>query len=224
MLLDNLRFSHVADPATQCAKGAKPAITNVAPPVVTGSPVVGGTMTASTRTWTPTGLGLSYQWLRGGTPIAGATSKTYPATSADVGAAAPVQVTASNGSSVTATSGPTAPVTQPTAITVLEQLTTAQPTVRGKAKVGRPSPPGRAPGAGHGDVRLPVVPWRHGDHGATAATYKVTKKDRRKSLHVVVTGSEPGFVSVTRTSPSTKPVKVRTLADHGCARHDRGAA
>ena len=208
VLLDNLRFSHVADPSTQCAKGAKPAITNAAPPVVQGSAALGSTLTASTGTWTPTGLGFTYQWLRGGTPIGGATAKTYAVTTADVGQQLSVRVTASNGSSVSATSAPTAAVSQAAAITVLEQLTTTQPTVKGKAKVGK-TLTARLGAWGPGTVTFGYQ-WYRGEkpiRGATAATYKVTKKDRAKSLHVVVTGSEPGFVTVTRTSPSTKQVK-----------------
>jgi hypothetical protein len=208
VLLDNLRFTHVADPATQCQKGAKPAITNVAAPVVQGTPSLGGTLTATTGTWTPTGLSHSYQWLRDGTPISGATAKTYAPATSDVGHQLRVRVTASNGSSLSATSAPTGAVTQPTSVTVLEELRTSQPTIKGKAKVGRVLT--ARPGAwGPGTVTF-AYQWYRGEkaiRGARAATYTITRKDRGKSLHVVVTGSEPGFVTVTRTSPSTKEVK-----------------
>ena len=208
VLLDNLRFATTADPASQCVEGLHPAITNVAVPIVSGTPALGETLTASTGTWTPTGMGFTYQWLRGGTPIAGATSKTYPTTSADVGQQLSVRVTASNGSSLTATSAPTAAVTQPSSITVLEQLATAQPTVTGKPKVGKTL--SARPGSwGPGTVTF-AYQWYRGEKavkGARAATYKLTRKDRGKSLHFVVTGSEPGFVTVTRTSPSTKSVR-----------------
>jgi hypothetical protein len=207
-MLDNLRFSHVADPTTQCQTGARAAITNVAPPVVQGTPSLGSTLTATTGTWNLAGLAYTYQWLRGGTPIAGATAKTYTPATADVGQQLSVQVTASNGSSVQVTGAATAPVTQPTSVTVLEQLTSAQPTIKGKARVGKTLT--ARPGAwGPGTVSF-AYQWYRGDkpiRGARAATYRVTKKDRGKSLHVVVTGSEPGFVTVTRTSPSTKQVR-----------------
>jgi len=206
VILDNLRFP--STPAGGCVQGLHPAITNVAAPLVSGTPALGETLSASTGTWTPTGLSFTYQWLRGGAPIAGATAKTYTPTTADVGRQLSVRVTAGNGSSLSATSAPTAVVTQPASVTVLEQLRTAQPTIKGRARVGKTLT--ARPGAwGPGTVTF-AYQWYRGDQpvkGARAATYKVTRKDRGKTLHVVVTGSEPGFVTVTRTSPSTKQVK-----------------
>jgi hypothetical protein len=206
VLLDNLRFPTA--PAGGCVQGLHPAVSNVAVPIVSGQPTLGGTLTASSGTWTPGGLALTYQWLRSGTPIAGATAKTYSPTAADVGHQLSVAVTASNGSSLAAVSGETAAVTQPSSITFLEELRSSQPTVRGKARVGRTLT--ARPGAwGPGDVTF-AYQWFRGAkaiRGAHAATYRVTRRDRGKSLHVVVTGAQPGFVTVTRTSPSTKQVK-----------------
>jgi hypothetical protein len=213
VILDNLRFSQVSAPAAQCVQGLHPAITNVATPIVSGSPVVGSPLTSSNGTWTVGGLGFTYQWLRGSTPIAGATAKTYTPVAADLGQQLRVQVTAANGSSVSSTSGPTTAITQPAVVqppggVVAETLTSAQPRVTGRAKVGRTLT--AVPGAwGPGFVTF-AYQWFRGEkavRGATAATYRPKKKDRGKSLHVVVIGSEPGFVTVTRTSPSTKPVK-----------------
>jgi hypothetical protein len=208
VILDNLRFVPVTDAGSQCVQGLHPAITNVAAPLVTGTPVLGSTLTASTGTWTPTGLAFSYQWLRAGTPIPGATAKTYAPTSTDLGQPLSVQVTAANGSSLRSTSAPTAAVTRPVAGVVAETLTSAQPVIKGKAKVGKTLT--AAPGAwGPGFVTF-AYQWYRGTkavRGATAATYRLAKKDRGKSVHVVVTGTEPGFAPVTRTSPSTRPVK-----------------
>ena len=212
VILDNLRFSQVSAPGTQCLQGLHPAITNVAAPIVSGSPLVGSQLTSSNGTWTPTGLAFSYQWLRGSTPIPGATAKTYTPVAADLGQQLKVQVTAANGSSLSSTSAPTSAVTQPPVVqppgAVPETLTSAQPRVTGRAKVGKTLT--AVPGAwGPGFVTFSYQ-WFRGlkaVKGATAATYPLKKKDRGKSLHVVVTGSEPGFVTVTRTSPSTKPVK-----------------
>jgi len=209
VLLDDLRFGQVADPGSQCVQGLAPAISNVARPVVQGGAASGSTLTATPGTWSTTGaLGFTYQWLRDGAPVQGATAKTYAVTAADVGRALSVRVTAANGGSRAATSAPTAPVTQPSAVTVLEELRTAQPTVKGKARVGRTLT--ARPGAwGPGTVTF-AYQWFRGEkavRGARSATYRVTRKDRGRSLHVVVTGSQPGFVTVTRTSPSTKQVR-----------------
>ena len=50
---------------------------NSAPPVISGGPAVGATLTASAGTWTgdPTPT-ITRQWLRNGVPISGATGST----------------------------------------------------------------------------------------------------------------------------------------------------
>jgi len=52
---------------------------------ITGTAVVGGTLTANPGSWAPAGVSLAYQWRRGGSPITGATSATYHPVAADVG-------------------------------------------------------------------------------------------------------------------------------------------
>ena len=93
-----------------------------APPAVTaGTVTISGkvrlyrTLTAHTGSWAPNGLDFSYQWLRDGSPIAGATHKTYTVLLADIGATLSVQVTgAKTGySSSVVTSASTAPVPSP---------------------------------------------------------------------------------------------------------------
>jgi hypothetical protein len=51
---------------------------------ITGSPVVGSTLTAVSGAWSPTATSLTYQWFRGGTPIDGATARTYTVDVADL--------------------------------------------------------------------------------------------------------------------------------------------
>ena len=84
-----------------------PAPTGAAPSVK-GSPVVGKTVTADAGFWNQDGLSFSYQWLRDGEPIAGATAQTYRVSSADRGAKLSVQVTATpaSGPAGVATSEP----------------------------------------------------------------------------------------------------------------------
>ncbi|MDR1825111.1 MAG: leucine-rich repeat domain-containing protein [Bifidobacteriaceae bacterium] len=81
-------------------------------PVISGEVEVDQTLTAETGTWTPAPVDLAYQWLRGGTPIDGATSATYKVTAADVGAELSVKVTGSKAErdSLTLTSDPTCKV------------------------------------------------------------------------------------------------------------------
>jgi hypothetical protein len=61
-------------------------------PTVTGSPVVGDVVAAASGTW-QTGTTFSYQWLRDGIPIDGATSATYAVANADGGHQISVSVT-----------------------------------------------------------------------------------------------------------------------------------
>jgi hypothetical protein len=87
---------------------------NVTPPSISGSAVVGKTLTASTGTWSGMALKYSYHWQRCNTSggscasISGATHSTYALVSADVGTTLRVVVTASNRKgSQSATSAPT---------------------------------------------------------------------------------------------------------------------
>ena len=54
-----------------------------AAPVVTGTRKVGETVTAGDVTWDQTGVTTTYQWLRDGEEITGATMKTYTLTADD---------------------------------------------------------------------------------------------------------------------------------------------
>jgi beta-xylosidase len=64
-------------------------------PKVRGKAAVGGTLAGTPGTWDKDGVTFSYQWLRDGEPVAGATRKTLRLTPADIGHRMSVQVTAS---------------------------------------------------------------------------------------------------------------------------------
>ena len=66
--------------------------TSAPTPRIDGVPEVGQTLTLVPGSWSPTPQ-LRYRWLRGGTPIAGATGKTYGVTAADLGALISAEVT-----------------------------------------------------------------------------------------------------------------------------------
>jgi hypothetical protein len=66
---------------------------NTAAPTVTGFYVVGGLLTATPGTWTPSASTVTYQWLRGSAAISGATTSTYTLVAADKGKRVSVRVT-----------------------------------------------------------------------------------------------------------------------------------
>ncbi len=74
---------------------------NSSPPVVSGTPSPGQTLSCSAGSWTgypsPT---LSYQWLQDGTPISGADASTYTVQTADQGHGLACEVTAANSAGV----------------------------------------------------------------------------------------------------------------------------
>lgn len=107
-------------------------LANTAVPTVSGVPVVGSTLTASTGTWSPTPGGHAFQWYADGAVIDGATRSTLVPDASLLGKRLSVKVTAtaSGYASATAMSAQTAAVA-PGALT-----NTAVPTVTGTPKVG----------------------------------------------------------------------------------------
>lgn len=63
-------------------------------PAITGNARVGGTLTVSTGTYSPTATIFSYTWYRNGVEISGATARTYVPVAADFGTFLTAEVTA----------------------------------------------------------------------------------------------------------------------------------
>lgn len=108
-------------PCTFVTTGGLPIVTisggNVAPsntvaPSISGSPVVGSTLTANNGTWAgSTPITYTYQWLKGGVNISGATAQTYVPVTGDIGGTITVTVTATNSiGNASATSAGVGPV------------------------------------------------------------------------------------------------------------------
>ena len=177
-------------------------------PGIAGTPRVGETLTAVGIDWLdwyrrkPAGYAPTYQWLRGGVPIPGATAATYQLTAADVRAY--IQVVESPrapGFSTTAwaRSASTAPIAAGT-------LATARPKIKGEARVGRA-------------VKAVARGWTPGTslHYLWYADGKKIKKVRGKKLvltramrgrriQVRVIGIKTGYVTAMERS---KKVRVR---------------
>lgn len=79
--------------------GVAVAPANTVAPSVTGTAVVGQTLTTTNGTWTNSPTSYSYQWYRGATLITGATSSSYTLVQADAGNTSNIKctVTATNG-------------------------------------------------------------------------------------------------------------------------------
>lgn len=121
------------------ASGPAPSIpiANTKKPKITGKGQVGASLTASSGSWSVSGVGLAYQWSANGKPIASATASSYRVAAADAGAKITVTVTASKTGYVSA-SASSAPI-------VIEK---PKPGHGG----GSPTPPGHGsphPGSGH---------------------------------------------------------------------------
>lgn len=117
--------------------------TNTVKPSVTGSTVVGDTLSVSNGSWTPTPSSFTRQWQRCASDgaaclnIAGATGQTYGVRSADVGHRLRALVTAhTTTGQATAPSNPSAVVTQ-TTVTTTQTTTTVVTTPAPKAPTVR---------------------------------------------------------------------------------------
>ena len=175
-----------------------------ATPTVTGTPLVGQLLRANAGAWSPKGVKLTYRWLRNGVVIRGATGTTYRLTRDDAGRNITVSITGTYPGKLsrTASSMATAPVSAGT-------IKPATPQITGDPIVG--SYLVAVPGAwSPSSVELSYRWYANGQKisGADERTWKVGKKRIGKAITVRVTGSGPGFKSVTAESaPSPKVVK-----------------
>ncbi|TCI99778.1 M4 family metallopeptidase [Aeromicrobium sp. IC_218] len=168
---------------------------------VQGTPRVGSRLTATPRAWGPGPVALSYQWLRGSTPIAGARQRTYAPTTRDVGAQLRVRVTGTKAGYVTRTvvSGATG--------RVQGVLVAKSPAVKGTAKVGSRL---RASVRWTPRSTRSTYQWlRNGRviKGATRSTYRLVAKDRGRRISVRITGRAKDHVTRTVTIRVTGKIR-----------------
>jgi hypothetical protein len=171
-------------------------------PKIAGTAKVGRTLTAKPGKWGRGTVAFTYQWSRGGAPIAGATGATYVLTNADAASTIAVTVTGSETGYTTQslTSASTAIVTGGT-------LSTAVPSITGTTTHGQ-TLTADAGTWGPGTVAL-TYKWYRGSSrivGATASTYTLVGTDVGKTITVKVTGVETGFTTTTVASAPTATV------------------
>jgi hypothetical protein len=165
-------------------------------PTITGVPKVGKVLTGTAPAWDLLGVTTSYEWLRDGAPIPGATGLTYTVVPDDVGKAIALKATGAIGAVVPGTSTST-PVTG----LIGDAPTATAPAVTGTPKVGQtlsvPAPTWSVTGV------TTTYQWQRNGAaipGATTASYPVTADDVGKALTVKITGTRTGYTPGNVTS------------------------
>lgn len=172
-------------------------VLNRSKPALSGRAMAGYALTATNGVWDPAQVSVSYQWLRDGQTIPGATSKQYTLRGADVGRRISVAVSASSPgwASKTATSNTTGKVAD------TKVLNKGAPAVSGSKHKGQmltategswsPSP-----------SKVTFQWFRGGDMipGATGRTYRSTGEDVGQKLTVRATAHAPGHDSSAKHS------------------------
>ncbi|WP_157428876.1 carboxypeptidase-like regulatory domain-containing protein [Agromyces salentinus] len=184
-------------PTATRSSAATAKVTAWSPPTVSGSPKVGGTLTANPGAWTP-GTSFAYQWYANGVAIPKATGKTFVPTAAQVGRTVAVRV---NGSQVGFGS-----MTSTSPATSTKVALAPVPSISGTARVG---------------ARLIAVPgtWTTGTvlssqwyadgiaiANATASSLVVPSSLAGKAITVRMSGRLAGYPTVTHASVPTARV------------------
>lgn len=169
-------------------------------PTVSGSAKVGRTLHVSLAGGTA-GVSTTVQWFRDSAPIPGATGADYTAAKADAGRGITVRAT-------TTPAGLAAVVSASNTVRV-PALNAKRPTVKGTTKVGRRLTIG-SKGTWYAAGHRYTYRWlRSGKAipGATKSSYKLTTKDRKKSISVRVYARKSGFPTVSATSKSAAKIR-----------------
>jgi putative cell wall-binding protein len=167
-------------------------------PKVSGTARVGETLTATASSPT-VGATLSYQWSAGGVPIEGATGTTFVPTAGELAKQIGVKVVAAAPGRVTLTRS-----SELTSAVALGVLTAPTPTTAGDAVVGTTLTV--TTGEWSGGAALSYQWLRSGTPVSSEPDYTLTSADAGRYLRVDVTGTKPGYGTVTRSSAPVGPV------------------
>lgn len=171
-------------------------------PTISGKARYGATLRVDTGTW-DAGVVLATQWLRDGSPVAGATGRAYRLGRRDIGERISVRVTGTRPgyTPVVRVSGPTAPVTGKTF------PASARVAVRGDAVVGRTLV---ADLRGWGSGIRVVHTWRAGgEQVGLKPRLRLTRAMIGQRITLTVTVAKPDFATRTVTTRPTAPVRPR---------------
>jgi hypothetical protein len=217
--------------ARKAAPGQQPPV-NQSLPSVSGTPVVGSTLTADPGTWSGPGVKLDLRWQRcdaggnGCNDIPGAGSNSYGVVAADVGLRLRVVVTASNkNGSASAASPPTAmvaaaPVSAPA---VVPPAPLTAPSITGTPQEGQTLQ--ASPGTWSGTLPLSYrYQWNRCNSsggacsavsGATTQSYALTANDVGATMVVQVTASNAGGSASAVSAPTAVVVALSPAPPSG---------
>jgi len=180
-------------------------------PTLLGQVKVGSKVTAFISGWNPEPTGLAYQWLRGGALIRGATLGSYVPTAADAGKQLSVEVTATRpGYRQTVRVSAAQTVGALSSVVPKRFSSTPRPGITGAARAGKKLTV--RPGAWQpARVTLRYQWLRNGKaiSGARKTSYRLTAKDRGKRISVRVTGTKPGYHTVSKVSSAKRVSRAR---------------
>jgi secreted trypsin-like serine protease len=165
-------------------------------PSISGSAVVGQTMTAGPGSWDPS-PSLSYQWLSNNSPIKGATGTSFTLRTADIGKRISVRVTGTRAGYVT-----TSMVSEPSAAVTsgFPFQASPLPTISGSTIVGQQL---TAVAGDWSPTPSFTYQWLANNsviRGATGQTFVVTNAQRGRQISVRVTAVLATYESTSRVS------------------------
>lgn len=166
-------------------------------PTISGTPAIGRTLAASTGTWVPAVGTASWQWMRGGVAIAGATKSTYTVTTADKGHTIQVRLTASRSMyDATTTTSLSTPLIG------LAFSSTVPPTISAETASSGRDILRAHPGTWKPAATFAYQWYRNGVAiaGETSSVHYLTDDDTATTLTVKVAGTRSGYTTVVRTS------------------------
>jgi murein DD-endopeptidase MepM/ murein hydrolase activator NlpD len=174
-----------------------------APTIVTdpAGPIVGTQLTVTDQRprWSPTPTTLTYQWLRGSTPITGATSRSYRIATGDVATGISVRVTASRTGYRTTTAISTAVTPRPASLTLAPWRLAGTPAYGSTLSVES-----TAISCDRGCVQPEYIEyiWRVGgtriDHGGRQWSVPSWAAGRQVTVELI--GVKPGYPNISSTS------------------------
>lgn len=175
-------------------------------PVVSGDARFGATLGLAPGTW-DAGTVQAYQWYADGTAIPDATELTFTVAAAQVGARITASVTSTREgyTTVTRTSA------QTSAVAALDQALTPTPTISGTPRVAESLT--ALPGEWDTEATLGYQ-WFADDvaiDGATSETFVPGADEYGAVVTVAVTGTRPGYTTVTKSSRPTEVVAAGVL-------------